>query len=192
MATPISAASAGASFTPSPTIITGPFLRSLSTRSTYWSGVSSARTASRPRPSVTARATARRSTVASRIRPMPWRRTPARKSAVPERNASARTRCPASWPSTATATSTEPGSGPRTEFLDAPIPRITKSETRSTVSRTQQPCPLGREHGAALMEGQGLAAVAIEIADIDRCQTATGNRPRRYSRHAAPSRRKIS
>ena len=51
MATPMSAAaSAGASLTPSPTIITGPFLRSVRTSSTFWSGVRSARTRVEPEP----------------------------------------------------------------------------------------------------------------------------------------------
>ena len=55
MASPISAAaSAGASLTPSPIIITGPFLRSDSTTRIFWSGVSSERTRSIDRPAATA------------------------------------------------------------------------------------------------------------------------------------------
>jgi hypothetical protein len=101
MAPPMSAAArAGASFTPSPTIITGPVLRSLRTKSTFWSGVSSDLTASSASPLVTPSATARRSPVASRIRETPSLRRLDRNSAVPDRSASAITTWHTRFPST--------------------------------------------------------------------------------------------
>ena len=65
------AASAGASLTPSPIIMTGPFLRSDRTTSVFWSGVRSDRTASIDRPATTFSATSRRSPVARTIRSIP-------------------------------------------------------------------------------------------------------------------------
>ena len=66
---------------------------------------------------------------------MPSRRSPASSSDVPDRRASAMTRWPASFPSTASATTTEPASRTPASRADAPICDVTKSAPPTTTLR---------------------------------------------------------
>ena len=111
MATPMSAAaSAGASLTPSPIIITGPFLRSDSTTRTFLVGRQFGahqvdRQAGGDRLRDLAPVAGRQHDALDAERAQ----LPQQRARCPARNSSARSSRPASLPSTATATATAPG-----------------------------------------------------------------------------------
>ncbi len=136
IATPTSAAaSAGASFRPSPTMTTTPSWRSLRTAATFSSGLRSDKSRSTPSAAPTDSATSGWSPVTMITRVIPARRNDRITRGVSGRIGSSITSAPATTPSTATNTQDDPSSKVRRRTSLARPVRLAPGETNDAFPR---------------------------------------------------------
>ena len=193
IATPTSAvASAGASFSPSPTItrIPAALSRSSATASTLSAGVRSARTASTPIAAPTMSATPAWSPVTITIRRTPARRRERMTRGVSGRIGSSRTSAPASRPSAATQTAVAPSivARRRTSRAQAGSMAIDVSWTANATVPTRTSIPSTTPETPA--PGVSTASSGSDRDDVARPRAGRRSTPRaRAGRAARPSRR---